>query len=274
MFDMSAQYMLSHESVIRIGLFSLVFALMAFWETRRPRRASVLPKRLRWANNLMLAFLSTFAVRLIFPFAAVGFAVLAEERSGGLMRAWTIPTPFAVLIAIVLLDMAIYIQHILFHAVPALWRFHRVHHADPEFDVTTAMRFHPIELLLSMGIKGVAICALGPPVLAVMIFEVLLNASSIFNHANVRLPSWLDRALRWVVVTPDMHRIHHSMERDETDSNFGFNLSVWDRIFGTYRSVARLPPETLAIGLREFSDPARAIKVLDLLMLPFASLHR
>lgn len=268
---MLTDFILAHESVIRVGIFVLAFGGMAIWETGRPRLPSVVPRRLRWANNLGLALLGTLAVRLAFPAAAVGFALLAEARSAGLLRMMTLPPVIAILLGVVLLDLAIFLQHVLFHAVPVLWRFHRVHHADPEFDVTTAMRFHPVELLLSMTFKGLAIVALGPPVLAVMIFEVLLNAFSIFSHANVRLPQRLDRALRLAIVTPDMHRIHHSIEPEETNSNFGFNLSVWDRLLGSYRSQAILSPEAMSLGLREFRGPAITVKLLGMLKLPFVS---
>ena len=167
---------------------------------------------------------------------AVGLALLVEARRWGLFHAFGVPAWVAIPLAVILLDLAIYLQHVLFHAVPALWRLHRMHHADLEFDVTTGTRFHPIEILLSMVIKlGVVIAALGTPAVAVLIFEVLLNATSMFNHGNVRMPERLDRVLRWIVVTPDMHRVHHSIEVRETNSNFGFNLPWWDRLFGTYR---------------------------------------
>ena len=260
---------MQYEVAIRGGAFVLAFALMALWETWQPRRQPVAPKGLRWRSNLALAFLNLLLLRLAFPAASVGFAVLAEEQGAGLMRMWALPPAIGVVLAVVLLDLAIYFQHLLFHAVPVFWRLHRVHHADPDFDVTTAMRFHPLELLLSAGAKGAAIFALGPPVVAVMLFEVLLNAASIFTHANVRLPATLDRGLRWLIVTPDMHRIHHSLRPEETNSNFGFNLSVWDRLFGTYRKHSSQTLEALEIGVPEIRDPKYTVKLLGLLKTPF-----
>ena len=199
--------------------------------------------------------IDTLLVRLVFPLTAVGLALLAEARGFGLLIALSTPYWLAVPIGVVALDLAIYLQHVLFHAVPALWRLHRMHHADLEFDVTTGARFHPVEILLSMAIKLGVIAALGPPAVAVLIFEVLLNATALFNHANVRLPLALDRVLRWVVVTPDMHRVHHSVVVRETNSNFGFNLPWWDRLFGTYRDQPAAGHAGMTIGIEQFRDP-------------------
>jgi sterol desaturase/sphingolipid hydroxylase (fatty acid hydroxylase superfamily) len=200
--------------------------------------------------------LDTALVRLLFPTAAVGVALVAEARGWGLFQAMGIPTWVSVPAAVVALDLAIYLQHVLFHAVPALWRLHRVHHADLEVDVTTGARFHPIEVLLSMGIKLGVVVALGAPAIAVLTFEVLLNATSMFNHSNVRMPARLDRVLRYIVVTPDMHRVHHSVVAGETNSNFGFNLSWWDRLLGTYRDQPAAGHHAMTLGIDQFRDPA------------------
>jgi sterol desaturase/sphingolipid hydroxylase (fatty acid hydroxylase superfamily) len=192
----------------------------------------------------------------MFPTTAVGLALVAESQGWGLLHATNLPAWVSVLLAVAALDLAIYLQHVLFHAVPVLWRLHRMHHADLEIDVTTGARFHPIEILLSMGIKLGVVAALGAPAVAVFVFEVLLNATSMFNHSNVRMPAWLDRVLRWVVVTPDMHRVHHSIVVRETNSNFGFNLPWWDRLFGTYRDRPTAGHETMIIGIEQFREPA------------------
>lgn len=265
------QAWLPNEGLIRFLAFVAVFVALAAWEVMRPRRPSTIPRAQRWTGNLLLAFLGALAVRIFFPAAAVGIAIAAEAGSLGFMRHIPLGPVAAVVLGVVLLDLAIYLQHVLFHAIPLLWRFHRVHHADPDFDVSTAMRFHPVELLVSMGIKGLVILALGPPAVAVMIFEVLLNVGALFTHANIRLPGHLDRLLRWVVVTPDMHRIHHSVERRETNSNFGFNLTVWDRVFGSYRRTARLPAGHIVTGQADLADPAQTIRIAGLLKLPFGT---
>ena len=263
------EWMLLNEAAIRLGVFIVLFGILAAFELRHPFRQPGGQRSVRWAANLGLAFLGAFFIRFAFPAAAVGFGLFAQTHGLGLMRLWNPDPAIAIVMSVVLLDLAIYFQHIVFHFVPSLWRFHRVHHADIEFDVTTAMRFHPIELLISMAIKGLLICLIGPPVVAIMIFEVLLNASSLFTHANIRLPAKLDRLLRLAIVTPDMHRIHHSIERAETNSNFGFNISVWDRLFGTYRCRARLDQVSMPLGIGELRDPKLALGFLDMLALPF-----
>jgi sterol desaturase/sphingolipid hydroxylase (fatty acid hydroxylase superfamily) len=217
-----------------------------------------------------LVVLNSLILRLLFPVAAVGFALLSAERGWGLLNAFEIPFWWAFALSVIALDLAVYLQHVMFHAVPLLWRLHRVHHADADFDVTTGARFHPIEILLSMLIKFAAIAVLGAPAAAVLAFEVLLNATAMFNHANLRLREPVDRLLRWLLVTPEMHRIHHSMEAVEANSNFGFNLPWWDRLFGTYRDRARLPQEHMAIGVRGLTGSDEAVKLTGLLALPFA----
>ncbi|MDE2088848.1 MAG: sterol desaturase family protein [Gammaproteobacteria bacterium] len=261
-------FILHHEAAIRLGFFFGMLALMALWEVLAPRRALTTSKAVRWASNLGIVVLNSVLLRLLFPAAAVGVAALATQRGWGLLNNLVLPYWLAVTLAVAALDFAIYLQHVMFHAVPTLWRLHRMHHADLDFDVTTGARFHPIEIILSMLIKFAAILVLGPPAVAVMIFEVLLNATAMFNHGNVRLPAALDRALRWLVVTPDMHRVHHSVEDDETNSNFGFNLPWWDRLFGTYRDQPRAGHQGMTIGIRGFRDPKR-LTLPWMLILPF-----
>ncbi|MCU0934345.1 MAG: sterol desaturase family protein [Thiobacillaceae bacterium] len=263
------EFALAHEPEIRLAAFFGIFALMALWEAASPRRVRLHPRRVRWAANLGLVVLNSVVLRLAFPVAAVAFAMLAAERGWGLLNAFALPGWAAVLLAVVALDFAIYLQHVMFHAVPALWRLHRVHHADPDFDVTTGARFHPIEIVLSMLIKLAVIAVLGAPAAAVLVFEVLLNATAMFNHANLKLPELVDRLLRRFVVTPDMHRVHHSMEVAEANSNFGFNLPWWDRLFGTYRAAARLPQERMAIGVEGLSQDPRCVRLTGMLALPF-----
>jgi sterol desaturase/sphingolipid hydroxylase (fatty acid hydroxylase superfamily) len=248
--------LLSNEPLVRLALFAGILAVMAAWEVHAPRREQRLGRGTRWPGNLAVVVLDTLLVRLAFPVTAVGLALLAEGRGWGLLNAFGVPVWAAVPIGVILLDLAIYLQHVLFHAVPALWRLHRMHHADLEFDVTTGSRFHPIEILISMGIKLGVIAALGTPAAAVLVFEVLLNATSMFNHANVRIAEKYDRLLRWIVVTPDMHRVHHSIKVPETNSNFGFNLPWWDRLFGTYQAQPAAGHEAMTIGIEQFRDPA------------------
>jgi sterol desaturase/sphingolipid hydroxylase (fatty acid hydroxylase superfamily) len=248
--------LLSNEPFIRLAAFAGIFAAMAAWEIGAPRREQTLGRRTRWPGNIGIVVLDTILVRLVFPTTAVGLALLAEAQGWGLLHAVSLPAWAGVLLGVMALDLAIYLQHVLFHAVPALWRLHRMHHADQEIDVTTGARFHPIEILLSMGIKLGVVAALGAPAVAVLVFEVLLNATSMFNHSNVRMPTRLDRALRWIVVTPDMHRVHHSIVVRETNSNFGFNLPWWDRLFGTYRDQPAAGHEAMTIGIEQFREPA------------------
>jgi sterol desaturase/sphingolipid hydroxylase (fatty acid hydroxylase superfamily) len=264
------EWALGHEPAVRLGAFFGMFALMAIWEALAPRRARLLPRRVRWLHNLALVVLNSLILRLLFPVAAVGFALLTAERGWGLLNAFDVPFWWAFALSVIALDFAIYLQHVMFHAVPLLWRLHRVHHADADIDVTTGARFHPIEILLSMLIKFAAIAVLGAPAAAVLAFEVLLNATAMFNHANLRLLESVDRLLRMILVTPEMHRIHHSMEAAETNSNFGFNLPWWDRLFGTYRDRARLPQESMAIGVKGLTGSDEAVKLTGLLALPFA----
>jgi sterol desaturase/sphingolipid hydroxylase (fatty acid hydroxylase superfamily) len=260
--------LLPYESVFRLGAFTGIFALMTVWELLAPRRHLEFGRGLRWPNNLGVVVVDTFVLRLVFPTAAVGLALFAEANGWGLFNAVAVPSWLAVISSVILLDLAIYLQHILFHAVPALWRLHRMHHADLAFDVSTGVRFHPIEILLSMLIKLTVVAALGIPALGVLLFEVLLNATSMFNHGNVRMPERLDRVLRWIVVTPDMHRVHHSAMPRETNGNFGFNLPWWDRLFGTYRAQPAAGHDAMTIGIEQFRDPGE-LRLDRMLLQPF-----
>ena len=242
---------------------------MATWEVVTPRRDLSIPKGMRWANNVALILLNSFLLRLLFPAAAVGVASLADSQQWGLFNYYDVPYLPTLVLSVVFMDFVIYLQHVMFHAIPLLWRLHRVHHADLDFDVTTGARFHPIEIILSMLIKFATIMVLGPPVAAVLIFEVLLNATAMFNHSNVRLPLGLDKVLRWIVVTPDMHRVHHSVEDDEANSNFGFNLPWWDRIFATYRDQPRAGHKQMLIGIKSYRDPGQVDRIVGMLVLPF-----
>ena len=263
------QFVLAHEPAIRLGFFLGVFALVGLWETVAPRRALTVSKALRWASNLGVVALNTALLRLVFPLAAAGLAAFGTANGWGLLNHFQVPFWVAVPVAVIAMDFVIWLQHVMVHAVPALWRLHRVHHADLDYDVTTGARFHPIEIALSMLIKFATITVLGPPVVAVVIFEVLLNATAMFNHGNIRLPTALDGVLRWFVVTPDMHRVHHSIEDDETNSNFGFNLPWWDRLFGTYRAQPRAGHEAMTIGIHGHTDPREVARLDGMLLLPF-----
>ena len=243
---------LAAEPEIRLTAFLSVLAAMALWELAAPRRRRDIPRVIRWSNNLALDVIDTAILRLSFPILAVGLAVLAEERGWGLFNIIEAPFGLAVILSMLLLDLAIYLQHVMFHAVPALWRLHRMHHADLDFDATTGLRFHPIEILISMAIKLALVAALGPPAVAVLLFEIILNATALFNHANINLPRPVDRWLRWIVVTPDMHRVHHSVDPRETNSNYGFNLPWWDRLMGTYVAQPAKGHEGMTIGIEQF----------------------
>ncbi|HSV22328.1 MAG TPA: sterol desaturase family protein [Xanthobacteraceae bacterium] len=260
--------MLAYEPHIRLTAFAGVFVVMATWEFIGPRREQTVGRGWRWPNNLGVVVVDALLVRIIFPTTAVALALFAEARGLGLFNVVALPTWFGLVASVILLDLAIYFQHVLFHAVPVLWRLHRMHHADLEIDVTTGLRFHPIEILLSMVIKLTVVVAVGAPAVAVLIFEVILNATSMFNHSNVRMRDGFDRVLRWLVVTPDMHRIHHSILSCETNSNFGFNLPWWDRLFGTYRAQPAADHEHMTIGIDQFRDP-RELGLDRMLLQPF-----
>ncbi|WP_299987143.1 sterol desaturase family protein [uncultured Ruegeria sp.] len=243
---------LAAEPTIRLVAFLGILAVMALWEVAAPRRRREIPRVVRWTNNLALVVLDTAILRLTFPILAVGLAAIAEERGWGFFNNTDVPVWVAIAVSMLLLDLAIYIQHVMFHAVPGLWRLHRMHHADLDFDATTGLRFHPVEILISMGIKLAVVAALGPPAVAVLLFEVILNATALFNHANIDLPRRLDRILRWIIVTPDMHRVHHSVDPCETNSNFGFNLPWWDRLLGTYVAQPAKGHKGMVVGIKQF----------------------
>ncbi|WP_254440755.1 sterol desaturase family protein [Ruegeria sp. HKCCA6837] len=243
---------LAAEPTIRLIAFLSVLAAMALWEVAAPRRRRDIPRVIRWTNNLALVVLDTAILRLTFPILAVGLAAMAEDRGWGLFNNIEAPVWVAIVVSMLLLDLAIYLQHVVFHAVPGLWRLHRMHHADLDFDATTGLRFHPVEILISMGIKLAVVAALGSPAVAVLLFEVILNATALFNHANIDLPRPVDRILRWIVVTPDMHRVHHSVDPSESNSNFGFNLPWWDRLLGTYVAQPEKGHKGMEIGIKQF----------------------
>ncbi|MDX1402407.1 MAG: sterol desaturase family protein [Kiloniellales bacterium] len=251
------------------GIFAVMAVLEFFW----PRRRQVIGRLRRWPNNIAISVLNSLLLRFLIPTAAVGLAWIASDNGWGLLNLVALPVAFEVVFGVLLLDLAIYFQHRIFHAVPILWRLHRMHHSDLEIDVTTGARFHPLEILLSMGIKMILVLLLGPSALAVLLFEVLLNGSSMFNHANVRIPLALDKVLRVLLVTPDMHRVHHSIISNETNSNFGFCLSVWDRIFKSYKAQPHKGHEGMTIGLEIFRNPAEH-RLDKLLVQPFLSRNK
>ncbi|MGB1215184.1 MAG: sterol desaturase family protein [Pikeienuella sp.] len=256
------------EATIRLAVFIGVFALMALWETARPRRARTIGRPRRWSTNLGLVVVDTIVARLLFPVAAVGAALDAEARGWGLFNQFEAPAGLEIIAAFVLFDLAIWAQHVVFHHVPFLWRFHMVHHADEEMDVSTGLRFHPVEIAASMAIKISLVYLLGPAALAIIMFEVVLNASAMWSHSNLRLPRQIDRVVRTVIVTPDMHTSHHSVERAEHDTNFGFFFSFWDRLFGVYTETPAAGHDGVKIGLKPWRD-GRSAGIIWALLAPF-----
>ena len=259
------------EITVRLGFFGSVLLVMTLWELATPRRRLTVRKAPRWASNLGLVALNTALVRLIAPITSVDTAIAADARGWGLLQFVDWPSWLEFLLAIVVFDLAIYLQHVSFHAIPVLWRLHMVHHADLDFDVTTGLRFHTLEILLSAFVKLVVIVLLGPSAVAVVVFEVLLNATAMFSHSNLRIPLWLDRVLRWIIVTPDMHRVHHSVIRSEANSNFGFNLSWWDSLLGTYRAQPSAGHEQMIIGVLQLRDELQVVRLPQMLAIPFQS---
>lgn len=259
---------MQREAVIRLALFVTVLGGLAVAEVVRPRRARVLPRVRRWPHNLGLVATGAVAMRVVAPAGAASMALLARSRGWGVLRTVDVPAPVAWTGTVLALDLAIYAQHVAMHKVPVLWRLHRVHHADVDVDVTTGVRFHPIEYLLSLGLKAALVAAIGAPVGAVILFEVLLNATSMFNHANLELSAGADRAVRLLLVTPDMHRVHHSVEREEADHNYGFNVPWWDRVFGTYKAQPDGSHETMTLGVSQFRE-AEEQRLDRLLAQPF-----
>lgn len=263
------QFVLTNEPLIRLSFFLGVFAVVGIWEVIAPQRALTVSKTQRWASNLGVLILNTVLLRLLSPMAAVGLAAFCAANGWGVLNHFQVPFWVAVPLAVVVMDFVIWLQHVMVHAVPLLWRLHRVHHTDLDYDLTTGSRFHPLEILLSMLIKFATITLLGAPVVAVMIFEVVLNAAALFNHGNIRIPVGVDRVLRWFSVTPDMHRVHHSVEDDETNSNFGFNLPWWDRLFGTYREQPRAGQLGMTIGIHGHTDLREVARLEGMLLMPF-----
>ncbi|MFH0727553.1 MAG: sterol desaturase family protein [Pseudomonadota bacterium] len=259
---------MSTEITIRLGFFIGVFVLVAVCEILSPRRALNTSKVSRWFANLVIIGLNPLSLRLVFPVFPVTMALLATERQWGLLNNVDLPFWLEVGIGVLALDFTIYLQHVLHHAVPALWRLHMVHHADLDYDLTTGLRFHPLEIVVSMGIKLMMVAALGPSALTVLIFEVALNATAMFNHSNIHIPIAVDRVLRLLVVTPDMHRVHHSVVIRETNSNYGFNFPWWDRLLGTYKDQPAKGHTDMVIGLSQFREP-RKLSLPRLLILPF-----
>jgi sterol desaturase/sphingolipid hydroxylase (fatty acid hydroxylase superfamily) len=266
-------FIIDNEVFIRLGFFLLIFFSMAGWEAVAPRRTLSQNKRTRWAHNLTLTFLNSLLLRLVFPLAAVGAAILAAENNWGMFNAISVPKSVAGLLSIGMLDLTIYGQHVLFHKVSIFWRLHRMHHTDLDIDVTTGARFHPLEILLSMLIKMGMVLAIGAPAWSVVVFEVLLNATSMFNHSNIYMNLAAERKARFLVVTPDMHRVHHSVIIRETDSNFGFNFPWWDRFFGTYRAQPAAGHDSMTIGLANYREP-KWLTLPWMLIVPFAGKYR
>ena len=257
-----------NELLIRLGFFIGILIVMFLWEIIAPRRSLITSKVTRWVTNLGLVLIDSVAIRLVFPTALIGFAFLFQQRGWGLFNLFGLPYLLNIIFGVLILDLAIYLQHIMFHSVPLLWCLHMVHHTDMDFDVTTGVRFHPIEILLSMGIKLIVLFLIGASPTAVLIFEVLLNGTSMFNHGNVRYPQNVDSIIRLLVVTPEMHRVHHSTIRWETNSNLGFNFPWWDRLFGTYRPQPAKGHLEMTIGLDQYKEPKK-LTLLWLLILPF-----
>ena len=260
--------LLKHEPLIRLSCYFGALALFAICEGFFPRRPHTLQRRSRWPANIGVAFVDSFVLRLLIPAGAVGFAFWVRNHEWGVFNMVSIPGWISVVTSVIVLDFVIYLQHRAFHYQPILWRLHRMHHADLDVDVTTGARFHPMEILISLAIKFGAISAMGAPPLGVLLFEVLLNATSMFNHSNIFIPARLERVVRWFVVTPDMHRVHHSIVVPETNSNFGFNLSIWDRLFGTYRPQPAAGHDGITLGIEQFRDP-KELRLFRMLLQPF-----
>ena len=261
-------FIIDKEIWIRLGVFCLVFLAMAIWETTRPRRILTEPKGKRWTTNLSITLLNALILRLLFPLAAVGSALIAEEKNWGLFHQLAFDNRIAAIISIPVLDFTIYFQHVMFHYIPVFWRLHMVHHTDLNIDVTTGARFHPLEILLSMIIKMSVIVLLGAPAYSVLVFEILLNATSMFNHSNIYIPPNIDKFIRLLFVTPDMHRVHHSVIIRERNSNFGFNFSWWDHMFRTYKDQPDKGHRGMLIGLANFRD-FKQLGLPNILALPF-----
>ncbi|MCG8441810.1 MAG: sterol desaturase family protein [Caulobacterales bacterium] len=267
-----SERLLAMEPAVRLALFVGALTLFALWELAAPRLGPSRARLARWPHNIGLIIVGTLLIRVVAPVPPVGLALILAEREAGVLNWLGAPVLVAFVLSLLALDLGVYVQHRLFHAVPFLWRLHRVHHADLTLDVTTGLRFHPLEMLVSLAIKLALVAALGPPAAAVLVFEVTLNATSIFNHADIRLPAPVDRVLRLIIVTPDMHRVHHSSDPAETDRNFGFNLPWWDRLFATYQAQPARGLDRMQVGLAEFRA-ARDGRLDQLLIQPFLAGH-
>jgi len=259
---------MNNEALIRLSFFFGTLVVMSVLEVMSPRRKLTTSKPVRWFGNLGIVLISTVTLRLIFPLLAIDLSLIAQEKQWGLLNNYNMPGWLEVVTGVLILDLIIYLQHLMVHTIPAFWKFHMMHHADLDFDLTTGLRFHPVEIYLSMGIKMAAVAVFGPSPVAVLIFEVVLNTIAMFNHSNFFLPPGFDRVLRLLVVTPDMHRVHHSVTIRETNSNFGFNFPWWDRLLGTYRAQPAAGHEGMTIGLSQFRDPKR-LSLPWMLALPF-----
>lgn len=269
----SVESLVAHEGLLRLAGFAVALLVLVVAERARPfrgdaRAGGAMRISARQRTNFALALIDTMLLRFAFPVLAVGFAIEVERRGGGLFGALDGPGIVELGLAVLLLDLAIYWQHRLLHRVPWLWPLHRVHHSDVAVDASTGLRFHPLEIAGSMALKLALVALLGPAPLAVMLFELWLSVGSLFTHANIALPARAERLLRGAIVTPAMHRIHHSVRREETDSNYGFNLSLWDRLFDSYRAAPADPERTMALGLSRWREPA-ALQLRALLWQPF-----
>ncbi len=262
--------MVGHEAMIRFFFFAGLVLVLLLLEVARPRRVPSQPLTGRRLNNFFLVAIDSVLVQILFPVLPAAFALQAHEQGWGFLNQAGLPEGLALVCAVVLFDFVIYLQHVLFHTFPVLWRFHLVHHTDLDFDFSTGIRFHPAEIIISMGIKLGVVYLIGPPAAAVLIFEVILNGTSMFSHSNIRLPGGADTAIRFLLVTPDMHRVHHSVIIRERNANFGFNLSCWDRLLGTYRDQPEKGHEGMTIGLANFRNPA-GLTLARLLILPFGA---
>ncbi len=267
------EFIQTHETEVRLASFAGLLILFSGLEAVFPKKKRVQARLGRWFTNISLSLLSNILLRILFQVTAIGTALFAASKGWGLLNLVLLPFWIELLIALILLDLAIYWQHVLTHKIPVLWRLHKVHHADRDIDASSGVRFHPVEIVLSLLYKMMVILLLGPSAIAVLLFEIILNGSALFNHANIKLPKSVDRVLRLLIVTPDMHRVHHSVLNEETNSNFGFNLSVWDRIFGSYRDQPKLGHDDMTIGLAEYQS-VKPSTIVWSLSLPFRPKNR
>ncbi|NVK37745.1 MAG: sterol desaturase family protein [Gammaproteobacteria bacterium] len=263
-------WLVTHEAQVRSGFFCSLLILFMLLEAKFPKRVRRHSRKSRWTANIGLVFVNSITIRLVMPLATIGVAQYAQAQGFGLFNMWQVHPLMVFVVSIIVFDCAIYWQHRLFHAIPILWKLHRVHHVDQDIDVTTGSRFHPIEICLSLLIKFALVLLIGPSMIAVMVFEIILNGMAMFNHANLFLSNRWDQRIRRLLVTPDMHRVHHSTIRSESDRNFGFNLSCWDRWFGSYQSQPSLGHDDMHIGVADFTDPKQTQRLGPMLWLPFS----